>query len=156
MTKALFLLLALAGLLVTVDNSQAGLGWSYDQCVQHYGQIVIPNRQTRDGSIACHFSVRGYEITAFFDSNTVSRITYTRASGFDTASVDKFLTSNCPGTVWVGPEKDNSDGSYRWTGSENGAYAFSASLDDGNALTIWTKEDNDYILAHHAQEASGL
>ena len=38
MKKFPFTLLAIAGLLMTVDNSKAGLGWSFDECVQHYGE----------------------------------------------------------------------------------------------------------------------
>ena len=157
MKKTLFTLLAIAGLLMTADTSQAGLGWSFDQCVQHYGQIVTPNRRMDDSSIACHFSVRGYDITAFFDTNTVSRIVCISNSGFDTAGVEDFLTSNCPGAVWSNPARDYSDGSYRWHGNIDGAYAYFASLRaEGHRLIIWTRADNDVAIAHGAEEANGL
>ena len=97
MKKILFTLMAMAGLLTIVENSQAGLGWSYDECVQHYGEPTEPNTRTDDGQIRCHFSARGYDIDAYFITNTVSRITYTLDSGFDTARVHEFLDANGPG-----------------------------------------------------------
>jgi hypothetical protein len=97
-----------------------------------------------DGSIICIFSAKGYDIIVFFDSNTVSRIVYKKASGFDTAGVEIFLSANGTGAVWTGPEKDDSDGSYRWLGIQDGAVAYGASLTtNGHALVIWTREDDD-------------
>jgi hypothetical protein len=157
MSKAQFTLLAVAGLLMTVANSKAGLGWSFDECVQHYGQTTEPNTRTKEGKITCQFSAQGYNITAFFITNTVSRILYIRDLGFDTERVEKFLASNAPDAIWTDPVKDNSDGSYRWTGNKNGAYAYYAGLIyNGHVLVIWTKEDNDFAEARAAQEASGL
>ena len=74
-----------------------------------------------DGKIACHFSTQRYDITAFFDSNTVPRVAYKKDSGFDNAGVGVFLHANALGTTWEGPYKDASDNSYRWQGTKDGA-----------------------------------
>jgi hypothetical protein len=157
MNKTIFPLLA-AVTLVTANNSQAGLGWAYDQCVSRYGSITSPNTRLPDGSISCHFSASGYEITAFFDTNVVARIGYEKAFGcFDTAGVNDFLRANGPGAVWEGPQKDDADGTYRWLGKVDGEYGFFASLgDNGRQLVIWTKADNDFGAAKRAHEANGL
>jgi hypothetical protein len=156
MKKAIFLLMA-AVALMTVPTSQAGLGWTFDQCVERYGPITSPNTRMKDGAVACSFTAKGYHIVAYFTTNVVSRIAYERDSSFDTAGVADFLRSNAPGADWRGPEKDDSDGSYRWQGTVDGAYAFSAGLThNGHILVIWTKENNDYGSARDAEEASGL
>jgi hypothetical protein len=157
MTKAHLTLLAIASLLMTVDHSQAGLGWSFDECVQHYGQTTEPNSRTQSGRILCVFSARGYEIDAFFMANWVSRIAYISPTGFDMAGVENFLATNGPGATWTGPNKDDADGSYRWDGLKNGASAYTASLSsEGRTLLIWTKEDDEFGSTHNAQEANGL
>jgi hypothetical protein len=157
MTKTYFTLLAIAGLLMTVDNSRAGLGWSFDECVQHYGETIRPNSKTDSGNIMCVFSAKGYEILAFFHSATVSRIAYKRSTVFDTGGVEDFLKANGAGAVWTGPAKDDSDNSIRWNGTKDGAEAYLACLTtNGHVLIIWTKEDDDYAEAHAAEEASGL
>src|ERR1700719_675247 len=103
----------IVGLLTTICTSQAGLGWSFDECVQHYGQPTRPNSRMDDGEVMCHFSAKGYEINAYFISDTVSRIGYTADTAFDTAHVRVFLQTNGPDTTWEGPYRDPSDGSYR-------------------------------------------
>jgi hypothetical protein len=105
-----------AATLMTVNKSQAGLRWSYDQCVSRYGNTISPNARMDDRSICCTFYTSGYRITAYFDTNVVGRIGYQNASGFDAAGVNDFLRSNCPGANWQGPQRDASDGSYRWIG----------------------------------------
>jgi hypothetical protein len=73
--------------------------------------------------------------------------------------VENFLSANCVGTVWKGPDRDDSDGSYRWVGTKDGAYAFSAALTAnplGHALTIWTKENDDFEAEYRAQETNGM
>jgi hypothetical protein len=157
MNKTIFLLMA-AVALITVDNSQAGLGWTYDQCLERYGPISSPNIRMTDGlTVACSFSASGYDITAFFHTSVVSRIAYRMGSSFDTVRVEEFLRANGPGAAWQGPERDDSDGTYRWRGTVDGATAFFASLDDnGRKLVIWTKEDNDDARHRGAEEANGL
>jgi hypothetical protein len=71
---------------------------------------------------------QGYTVWAYFITNTVTRIAYLRESSFDNAGVAGFFTSNWPGAVWKGPYKDDSDGTYRWDGSKDGAFAYGASL----------------------------
>jgi hypothetical protein len=157
MNKAILLLMT-AVAMMTVNSSQAGLGWTYDQCVARYGDTISPNLKLKDGvTVACHFLAQGYKITAFFHTSVVSRIGYERASAFDIAGVGNFLRANGPGADWQGPERDAASGSYRWNGTVGGAYGFSACLyDDGCTLVIWTKEDDDFGAANHAQIASGL
>jgi hypothetical protein len=49
------------------------------------------------------------------------------------------------GAAWEGPYKDDSDGSYRWHSTKDGAPAYAASLSsEGRSLLIWTKEDDDF------------
>jgi hypothetical protein len=94
---------------------------------------------------------------AFFISSTVSRILYSTGSGFDTAGVRTFLKSNAPGADWQGPTRDDSDNSYRWRGSVDGALAFAACLyNNGSSLVIWTQENNEHAKAHSTEEADSL
>jgi hypothetical protein len=157
MKKAFFPFLALAGFLMSVDHSQAGLGWSYDECILHYGQTTEPNFKMDDGHIACHFAAQGYQINAYFLTNTVSRIAYRRDFAFDTPAVEDFLAANGTGATWKGPYHDTSNGSSRWYGMKDGEVAYVASLNpDGLALIIWTKVDDDFAAARDTQKASGL
>jgi hypothetical protein len=157
MNKSLFVLLAVAGLLTTVNHSQAGLGWSYEECVQHYGETTSPNAKLEDGHIVCHFSAKGYSINTYFLTKTVCRIAYRREFTFDTPAVMDFLTANGPDADWKGPFKDDSDSSYRWYGIKDKAVAYCASLNSNSlAVLIWTKEDDDFVAKRATQEASGM
>jgi hypothetical protein len=157
MKQKILILFALATLLITIKHSRAGLGWSFDECVQHYGQTTQPNTRTASGRVLCVFSVKGYDIDAFFMSNTVSRIAYISPIGFDKAGVEEFLATNGPGAAWEGPYKDNSDGSYRWHSTKDGAPAYAASLNhERHSLLIWTKEDDDFGRTQGSHEEGKL
>jgi hypothetical protein len=157
MKGKILMIFAAATLIITATNSQAGLGWSFDECVQHYGETTEPNSRMDSGRIMCEFSAQGYVIYAYFMTNTVSRIAYRSTSTFDTARVQEFLAANGPGASWKGPYKDESDGSYRWEATKDGTPAYVACLTtEGHTLLIWTQQDDDFAAALGAREANGL
>jgi hypothetical protein len=69
----------------------------------------LPNRiqKMNDDTVECIVLLKGIKFSAFFLTNSVSRIAYINDSGSDNAGVAAFLNSNAPDTTWNGPTRDS-------------------------------------------------
>jgi hypothetical protein len=138
-------------------NSQAALGWTLAECIQHFGSQTQRGQATTAGRMSYWFASKGYSIDVLILNGRVSRVTYISPSGFDLGGARILLVSNAPGALWTDPEKDEADNTYRFRGMVNGEYAYSAAVSaDGRALVIWTKADNEALEASQEDDAKGL
>jgi hypothetical protein len=154
MLKIISIITALASL--TLANAQAGLGWTLAECKQHYGKQIKAPYQT-SGRTCYTFASKGYLIGAVFLNNTVARVIYYRDLDFDLGRVNTFLQSNAPEATWAGPEKNDTDGSYRFQGVVDGEIAYYASVSpDSKVLGIWTIADDNVIDAVQQDDAKNL
>jgi hypothetical protein len=134
------ILTAALGLITTACNSQAGLGWTLDECVRHYGQPTSGPASDEFGRTYYDFESKGYTIFAFYTNAIVSRIAYKDDYGLDELVVKSFLSSNAPDADWESYEDTN--GNMTAHGRINGKEAYTAVLDgDKKTLVIFTIED---------------
>jgi hypothetical protein len=134
--KLAFILLLVAVGLVTIDRSQAGLGWTLDETIAHYGQPEVADIPTGDARKEYLFTkVDGHDGThynidvSFFNGKTC-RVTYERwdANGtgldFPAMLVKSFFEVNAPGAIWKDLGMEPTDEFMRahesWTTGEKG------------------------------------
>jgi hypothetical protein len=62
---------------VPATAATAGLGWSLDECIQHYGEPEYTNSDPFTGLLWYHFKTEGFEIQALLNNaRKVVGITY--------------------------------------------------------------------------------
>jgi hypothetical protein len=144
--KPAILILSVAVVLVTTAiKSLAALGWTLDECEQHYGKPTNPSER-KDGKVVYFFHAKSYSIAAFILNGKVSRVMYSTTAILDSLQVKEFLTSNAPDADWGEPVEDRADDSYRWEGKKDRQAIYWAALKSLGAqkiLAIWTQEDDD-------------
>jgi hypothetical protein len=91
MKTVILSMVALASLTIA-SSAYAGLGWSLDECRQHYGQEDPENHSAQ----ATVFNVKGYEIDVWFLNQKVSRIAYCKSSPLLDNIVPDLLDQNAP------------------------------------------------------------
>jgi hypothetical protein len=74
----LWLLVTIAGLFLA-NPSKAALGWTLDQCKEHWGQPTVAPMFTK-GFYCCVFQNDGYSIVAFTKENKVVAVSYGKPS----------------------------------------------------------------------------
>ena len=116
--KTSLLILAVAVLMMTC-NSQAGLGWSLDECIQHYGGALGSPKSDANGT-AYGSSAKGYVISVWINGGKVSRVGYSK-SNLSTGEVQVLLSANAPDAVWDDqPTKDEANNQFWWKARRNG------------------------------------
>jgi hypothetical protein len=84
--KRIFLsLLAVASLGTT--NAQAGLGWTLDECKQHYGEALPLEVKPYAGRVKYAFHAKGFDILVFILNGKVSRVGYLGESALDLGQI---------------------------------------------------------------------
>jgi hypothetical protein len=145
--RDLRILLFAIGLAVTVTSSRAGLGSTYAETVQVYGQPVkkIPSSSEFE---LYSFTVKGDEIIADFVHGRMAGITYNEnENALSESAVDQILSDNCPNVMWVAG-LNIADGTKHWTGTVNGTNAYYCNLSgDRTHLSIYTQELLDIVGA---------
>jgi hypothetical protein len=159
MKKILLLLTVIASL--TIANAQAGLGWTLDECKQHYGEALPFDVKPYAGRVEYAFHAKGFDILVFILNGKVSRVAYLGESALDLGQIHNLLVSNAPGVVWDGPIKDPVSNGFRYIGTKEGSsdvvyWAQSGKSDDRDFIAIWNAEDNKAVKEQTAKDASGL
>jgi hypothetical protein len=155
MKKLALILAAAVGLMMTAQNSQAGLGWSLDESIQHYGDPTAGPADDDFGRTTYTFQAHGYAITAFFTDTKVSRIMYGDANGLDKLAVNALLSSNAPNAEWNSFADEN--GNTTSIGKVDGEQAYSGVLlAGGKTLVIFTVEDAAATAAAKLKNTTGL
>jgi|ERR1700722_14888942 hypothetical protein len=131
-------------LLILAGKSQAGLGWTLAECIQHYGKPLTTPES--DNQTWYGFSAKEYLILVWINGGEVSRVAYTKPT-LSIGEVQALLSTNAPDAVWDDqPTKDEANNQFWWKGRRNGVLAYRAvetSAMGQAALAIWTKDDDD-------------
>ena len=151
MKKTLLILTALASLTMA-NSSRAALGWTLDECKQHWGE---PVRSWAGDRTYYMFEFNNYIICVAFLHDKVSRAQYCRnvPDSLSSEEIQSILKVNTPSVIWpIKPDVKDDLGhtKYEWI-----AAGISASLED-NRLMIQTNEENEYTEKIFKQNSSDL
>ncbi len=161
MKRTLLRVLAVAFLATT---AKAGLGWSLEECIQHYGKPEYTNSDPFTDLPSYHFKTKSFEIIGL-PNNTgkVVGITYF-SHEMSEQDINNLLAGNAPKAEWQKRVKD--DHAF-WEGFEDGSRKYSARsyiLNDPNAnaevygtvLEIETMEVEELRKSYHEHRAKAL
>jgi hypothetical protein len=150
MQNRLILAWVLAVFTAGTISAKAGLGWTFDECKQHYGQPVSKPIGSEGKRKAHLFSSKGYIIVVWFLHDRVSRVCYGKKSGeqLSVGEVNDLLTTNVPEDVeWSVPAKDEASDQYWRLGTKKGEGipTYLAVQSKQGSLCIFTDEDDWYV-----------
>jgi hypothetical protein len=149
-------------MLTTLPTSwaQAEIGWTLDECKQHYGKEIKVEPPYDGHSLATYTFAgnNGYLIIVYFIADKVSRILYVKVDHtlFSSATVFILRAINAPAdTNWELQQKD--EAGTRWAGTKTGSttpsfWATEISILDHDTLSIFTAEDADVVRKHTQQQ----
>ena len=136
-------LIVLAGL---VTQSQAQMGWTLDQCRQHYGKAVsAPVRNIDPGMDQYHFKSGKLELYVRISAemHVVTAVYYSRLDRgpFSNADLMQLLRENGGDLSWVplGGEQAPSADQKNWMGIRNGKTVMTASyrlMEEGEGYVL--------------------
>ena len=109
MQNRLLVAAILAVLAAGTISAKAGLGWTLDECKQHYGRPISKPIGSAGKRKAHVFFSKGYNIVVWFLHDRVSRFCYGKKSGaqLSVGEANDLLTINVPeGVAWSTPVKD--------------------------------------------------
>jgi hypothetical protein len=150
MQNRLLLAAILAVLGVSTISAKAGLGWTFDECKQHYGRPISKPIGSEGKRKAYSFRSKGYNIVVWFLHDRVSRVCYGKKSGaqLSVGEVNDLLTINVPEEVqWSAPAKDEASDQDWYLGIKDGGDTptYLAVQSKQGALCIFTDEDDWYV-----------
>src|ERR1700740_2591840 len=98
MQNRLILAWVLAVFMAGTIGAKAGLGWTFDECKQHYGEPVSKPIGSEGKRKAQLFFSKGYNIVVWFLHDRVSRVCYGKKNGeqLSVGEVNDLLTINAP------------------------------------------------------------
>jgi len=151
MKKTLLILTALASLTMA-NSSRAALGWTLDECKQHWGE---PVRSWAGDRTYYMFEFKNYIICVGFLHDKVSRAQYSRnvPDSLPSEEIQSILKVNAPSVVWpLKPDVKDDLGhkTYEWV-----ATGVSAILED-NMLMVLTDKENEYTNKQREKNSSDL
>ena len=136
-------LLTLAGL---VTQSQAQLGWTLNQCQQHYGNPVsAPVKNIDPGVTQYHFKSGKLELCVRISAETqaVTAMYYSKLDRgpFSNVEIMQLLRENGKNVSWVpiGREQPPSQDQKNWMGTRDGKTVMSASyqlMEEGEGYVV--------------------
>ena len=150
---------------ILATTAKAGLGWSLEECIQHYGKPEYTNSDPFTGLLWYHFKTKGFEIQALLNNAPkVVRITYFSHEMLE-QNINDLLAGNAPKAEWRKRVKD--DDAF-WEGFEDGSRKYSArsyTLKNANAdadlygtivLEIETTEVEELRKSYYERRAQNL
>jgi len=161
MQNGLILAWVLAVFTAGTISAKAGLGWTFDECKQHYGQPVSKPIGSEGKRKAHLFFSKGYNIVVWFLHDRVSRVCYGKKNGeqLSVGEVNDLLTINVPEDVeWSGPAKDEASDQYWYLGTKTGENAptYLGVQSKQGSLCIFTDEDDWYVGQKNKEVVDGL
>jgi hypothetical protein len=161
MQNRLILAWVLAVFTAGTIGAKAGLGWTFDECKQHYGQPVSKPVGSEGKRKAHLFFSKGYNIVVWFLHDRVSRVCYGKKNGehLSVGEVNDLLTINVPEDVeWSGPAKDEASDQYWYLGTKTGedTPTYLAVQSKQGALCIFTDEDDWYVGQKNKEVVDGF
>jgi hypothetical protein len=161
MKRTLLTVLAVA---IFATTAKAGLGWSLEECIQHYGKPEYTSSNPFTDLPSYHFKTKAFEIQALLNNaGKVVGITYF-SHGMSEQDINNLLAGNAPKAEWQKRVKD--DHAF-WEGFEDGSRKYSARsyiLHDpdanaevyGTLLEIETMEVEELRKGYHEHRAKTL
>ena len=161
MQNRLILAWVLAVFMAGTIGAKAGLGWTFDECKQHYGQPVSKPVGSEGKRKAHLFFSKGYNIVVWFLHDRVSRVCYGKKNGeqLSVGEVNDLLTINVPESVaWSAPKKDDASDQCWYLGIKNGENTptYLAVQSKQGALCIFTDEDDWYVGQKNKEAVDAL
>ena len=121
MKRTLLTVLAVAFFATT---AKAGLRWSLEECIQHYGKPEYTNSDPFTDLLWYHFKTKGFEIQALpNDAGKVVGITYF-SHEMSEQDINSLLAGNAPKAEWQKRSSKNSASwgeETAWIGLEDGS-----------------------------------
>jgi hypothetical protein len=118
---------------ILATTAKAGLGWSLEECIEHYGKHECTNSDPFTDLLWYHFKPKCFEIQALLNkAGNVVGITYF-SDEMSEQDINNLLAGNAPKAEWRKRVKD--DNAF-WDGLEDGSRKYSArsyTLNDPNA-----------------------
>src|SRR5215469_14183225 len=140
---------------ILAGTSKAGLGWTLDECIRHYGSIDYSDTdEFFTGLPKHHFKVKDFEITAVINNEgKVVRIAYF-SHVMSEQDISNLLAGNAPKTEWKIRLKEHtrSQGDrVVWDGFEDGTRKYLA-----DSWTILDEQANPQIYGAKVLEIENL
>ena len=114
---------------ILATTAKAGLGWSLEECIQHYGKPEYTNSDPFTDLLWYHFKTKGFEIQALpNDAGKVVGITYF-SHEMSEQDINSLLACNAPKAEWQKRSSKNSASwgeETDWIGLEDGSRKYSA------------------------------
>lgn len=144
--------LALAALIILCAQGNAQIGWTLEECKQHYGKLVSePTKNIDPGVTQYHFKSGAFDLYVRISasSHLVTAMYYSKLdrSPFSMAEISRLLKENGAGLNWSEQKEEQpvSSDQKSWIGEKNGKTILSASYrlmeeDEGYVLNIWAGE----------------
>jgi hypothetical protein len=156
----LWFLVVIAGLSLA-NPSRAALGWTWDECEQHWGQpqssATLPN-----GQFVAKFEPHYLSIIVRLTDGKVCRVSYKGSNEFSASELQTLKNANTisPTATWVFTSKDESTQNYAWDLCEDPTktdwVATAIFVEKENLFIIFTAADDQRAKAENAQNASDL
>jgi hypothetical protein len=135
-------LLFLAAIALFSKTAVAGLGWTLDECKEHYGEPIQSTAHAL-GIAEYVFSVRDFFIDVDIDQKGKVGLIIYHKSSLDEDVITQLLEQNAPKATWS-PDKLHS----AWRGSENGSAKYVAMLVQNFPQPMGTTRDSLLISTY--------
>jgi hypothetical protein len=108
--------------LTIADTSKAALGWTLEECKQHFGRLLKHERQGAIddyGRSQYYFESKGFIVFVYLLNGIVSRVGYLSVDGYELApgKIDVLLQANSDGT-WLPPKQSADQKFVEWDCSD--------------------------------------
>jgi hypothetical protein len=155
MRKTILILTALASLTIA-NTSRAAIGWTLEQCLEHWGPIIKCERV--GARFLFDFSYDDYIINILLLHGKVSKVGYAKLDskgelqGLDIEDIRKLLEGNAGEKTWSEPVKNEASSSIRQTWTAEGLCA----VYDNKVFVVMTEEENVLAKKDRTEKASNL
>ena len=144
------------------NPSKAALGWTSDECEQHWGKPLFSETDT-DGQFTATFEAHDLQIMVWLTDGKVARVAYQGHNHeFSSTDILTFQKANAisPTATWVFSRKDEGTQNYEWELREDpnktDAVASAIFIVKENAFIVFTAADNQRGKNAGTEKASGL
>jgi hypothetical protein len=157
----LWIFVTIAGLSLA-NPSNAALGWTWDECQQHWGKPLFSETGS-DGLFTANFEAQDLSIMVCLTDGKVVRVAYKAPHHeFTNSEIVTLQKANAisPSATWTFIRKDESTENYEWQLREDpnktDFVAIAIFMVKLNAFVVATEADNQRAKNASTQKASGL
>jgi hypothetical protein len=162
MAKNLLWTLVVVASLSLANPAKAALGWTWDECEQHWGK-PLSSETLSNGQFLAEFEAHDLLITVWLTDGKVARVSYKDdGNGFAESQLETFQNANTisPTATWVFTGKEESTQNYGWDLREDpyktDSVARAIYVVKDNFFIVFTEEDNERARQASAKNASDL